>query len=67
MLDGSKYTEICALTETTIGFETCVIYLHGGFSERPRGLKIYNQDNFGLGQFQSIHTTTRISDVTSGL
>jgi len=36
MFDGSEYTEICALTETTVGFETCAIYLCSGVFERLR-------------------------------
>jgi len=55
MFDGSKDTEICALTETTFELETCAIHLFGGVLERLWNPKFDIQDSFGLGQFHSIH------------
>ena len=48
MFEGSEYTKICTLTETTFGFETWAIHLHSCVSERLRGSIFYNLHSFGL-------------------
>jgi len=42
MFEGSEYTEIYAMTETTFWFETSAIHLQSGISERLWGQIFYD-------------------------